>query len=458
MPALMPEIKASRYNSFIRLQESKKLLGYNGISTFAVEFPIDVAETIEKILCSPNGDSTDQELGIKLTLLRGGFLIPEPVDELALLKVKNRQERFCAGSAGYTFLLTKDCNLRCPYCYQQRDKGAMPREVVEAFLELAERDTKGGKPLSMNWFGGEPLLYLDLLLDIHKHLRKIARHNKSDFSQSIITNGYLLTPKVAKQLVKIGCNWAQITLDGPKRIHDTKRVLPGSGPTFDRIVEHIRAASEVMTISVRVNIDKDNVDYVDELLDELEAAKLRGKVTIYFARIQPYTDICADVSGLCFGAQDFSKLESRFAMKKIERGWGVPMYPTLKGGFCCADSLAGKTICPDGTIVKCWNDVSYPEEAIGHLTKPQITEVEMMRNRLKWLAWDPFEKPECVKCPVLPNCMGGCPYVGIRSENQTKGECSLLKYNLGEIIALTYFHERAVEEMKKREGEKEAER
>ena len=71
------------------------------------------------------------------------------------------------------------------------------------------------------------------------------------------------------------------------------------------------------------------------------------------------------------------------------------------------------------------------------------------------MTWDPFEKSECLKCPVLPNCMGGCPYVGIRSEGQDKGDCSILKYNLGEIIALTYYYERAVEEMKKRDNEME---
>ena len=295
-------------------------------------------------------------------------------------------------------------------------------------------------------------MHLDLLNDIFKKMKKIAKKNKSSFSHSFISNGYLLTPKVAKHLSKIGCKSTQITLDGPKRIHDEKRVLPGKGPTFDRIVQNIIGASEHMRISIRVNVDKDNVDCTDELFDELEAAGVRGKADIYFARIQDIAEACVDVSGICFGVADFSKWESRFAMKKIERGWGLPLYPHLKGAYCGADSMGGKTICPDGLIVKCWNDVSYPEEAVGHLIKPEITEAEMVRNRLKWLAWDPFELSECTECQVFPNCMGGCPYSSMRTDNPNCGECSTLKHNLGETIALTYFHERALEEMKKREG------
>lgn len=456
MSEAVPRLKPSRYNSFVNLPESGIILAFNGISTLAVEFPIEVGGVIKQILSEPDADCTAEELAIKLTLIKGGFLIHKDTDEIGMLKVNNRESRFHSGSVGYTVLLTKDCNMRCPYCYQAHEMGAMSGEVADAFVELVSRETQGGKPFSITWFGGEPLLCVDLLLDISGRLSKVAEENKCSAGYSIITNGYLLTDKLAEELVQYGCTYAQITLDGPKRVHDTKRVLPGGGPTYDRIVENIGTASERMQIDIRVNIDKDNADSVDELLDELEAAGLRRKARVYFARIGPVTEICADVAGICFGVEDFSKLDSRFNMKKIKRGWGAPLYPPSKGGFCSADSLTGKTICPDGAIFKCWNEVSYPENAVGYLLDPKLTEAEMMNNRIKWLAWDPFEKAECVKCPVLPNCMGGCPWEGMRSDNTERGDCSLLKHNLGETIALTYLHERAIEEVKRKMGTPES--
>ncbi len=445
-------LRASRYNHFLVLRESGVILGYNALSGLSVEFPISSAETIHRILSSPNDELTDREFGVKLTLTQGGFLISETIDELALIKVHYRQSRFQVTGVGYTVLLTRDCNLRCPYCFQEHQKDVLAPEVADALVEMADRDTRGGKPLSVTWFGGEPLLHLDLLFNLAKRLRAVARKNRSEFGHSFISNGYLLTPAVAEKLAKIGCRSTQITLDGPRRIHDTKRVLRGGAPTFDRIVKNMLAAAGRMSISVRVNIDRNNVDSMEELLDELEAAGLRGKVRIYFARIQPVTQFCSDVAGVCCGAEDFSKWESRFEMRKLERGWGSPRYPALRGP-CAADSIVGKTICPDGTIVKCWNDVSSPEKAIGHLLKPTLSEEAMAGNQLHWMSWDPFEKAECVECNILPLCMGGCPSEVFRLKLRNRGDCTSLRYNLKETIGLIYLHTRAVEEMRRREQE-----
>ena len=58
----------------------------------------------------------------------------EDTDEIGLLKVNNRESRFHSGSVGYTVLLTKDCNMRCPYCYRAHEMGAMSDEVADAFV------------------------------------------------------------------------------------------------------------------------------------------------------------------------------------------------------------------------------------------------------------------------------------------------------------------------------------
>lgn len=50
----------------------------------------------------------------------------------------------------------------------------------------------------------------------------------ASYSASIVTNGYLLTEKVAKQLKKLNIENVQITLDGPAYIHNKRRYLKAS--------------------------------------------------------------------------------------------------------------------------------------------------------------------------------------------------------------------------------------
>ena len=158
MPKATPQLKPSRYNRFIKLPESGLLLGFNGISTIAVEFPMDISDGIERILASPNGEYSGDDYGTKLTLLKGGFIIPDEVDEFDLLKVQNLKQRFSHDSSVYSVLLTMDCNFQCPYCFEEMGKGPISPEVIDALIEMATRETKGGKQLEVIWFGGEPLI------------------------------------------------------------------------------------------------------------------------------------------------------------------------------------------------------------------------------------------------------------------------------------------------------------
>ena len=56
-----------------------------------------------------------------------------------------------------------------------------------------------------------------------------------------------------------------------------------------------------------------------------------------------------------------------------------------------------------------------PEKVISQIFKGVDTLIgNKKKNVFKWLAWDVFEREECLECDVLPICMGGCPFVGLR--------------------------------------------
>jgi uncharacterized protein len=150
-------------------------------------------------------------------------------------------------------MVTHDCNMRCRYCY-----GSLGEEEWENAPYLYGASTKGmtfetakkgvdflfeesgrQKDLSIIFFGGEPLLEFGLIKRIVPYIRKRETETGKKVNLSLSTNGILLNDKTIDFLVKnrIGC---QISIDGPKEIHDQVRCLPGGEGSYDRIKKGIR--------------------------------------------------------------------------------------------------------------------------------------------------------------------------------------------------------------------------
>jgi len=140
------------------------------------------------------------------------------------------------------------CNLDCNYCYYL-DKaeiygGKEPRMSVE-MLETAIKEyieANEVPEVTFNWHGGEPLvLGLDFYRKAIEFERKYA--GEKTVHNTIQTNGTL-----------INAEWAQffaqnnflvgISIDGPKDIHDRYRKDKGGQPTFDRVINGLKALQD----------------------------------------------------------------------------------------------------------------------------------------------------------------------------------------------------------------------
>jgi len=262
----------------------------------------------------------------------------------------------------------------------------------------------------------------------------------------MVTNGYLLKKETAQKLKTYGVTRVQITIDGPKKIHDSRRPLINGRGTFKTILNNIKDSCDLLNISLRINVDKKNAPYTQEVLGTLEQEGLKNKISPYLGHVYPYTDICADVQKTCFRKEQFSFLEARFNLEMLEKGFTASSYPQDKGGFCTADSLHSMVVAPSGAIVKCWNNICDEEALIGHLLSRELSP-KMHSNLCTWLAWDPFEKQTCIECEILPICMGGCPYIAFRKGLKDKGDCLDWKYNLKEMLSLYYLQKKKREEI-----------
>ncbi|MEM0113980.1 MAG: radical SAM protein, partial [Metallosphaera sp.] len=163
-----------------------------------------------------------------------------------------------------TLLLTYNCNFDCVYCFQKGFRRAISvsENVMRGFVNYIKRK-EGGRKVRVTFFGGEPLLELRKIEDISKSLSGLK------YSFSVVTNGSLLTKSVAERLISLGLSHVQITLDGPREVHDKRRhYLDGRG-SYEVILNNLRNLQDMVNVILRINVDVKNLDEVDVLFSEL---------------------------------------------------------------------------------------------------------------------------------------------------------------------------------------------
>jgi uncharacterized protein len=141
------------------------------------------------------------------------------------------------------------------------------------------------KSLSVNWFGGEPLVGKQPLLTLSDAFIERCERASVRYSASITTNGYLLDENTCAQLRDRKVKSAQVSLDGPPEVHNRMRPLVGGRGTFWQIVENMKHAINYFGISVRINADKDNFRHTEELLRILAEEEFSGKITVYVGQL-----------------------------------------------------------------------------------------------------------------------------------------------------------------------------
>ncbi len=137
-----------------------------------------------------------------------------------------------------SLVLTHDCNLGCGYCYTgAKFRRRMPREVARKALELAfSRDRLGIAPreIELSYFGGEPLLELELLLDTARAAKERAEAAGVELRQTVTTNGTLLDAEKVRALHALDL-YVALSIDGVRDAHELNRPRMGGGSSFEAV-------------------------------------------------------------------------------------------------------------------------------------------------------------------------------------------------------------------------------
>ncbi|HEV2887683.1 MAG TPA: radical SAM protein [Jatrophihabitans sp.] len=276
-----------------------------------------------------------------------------------------------------TVLTSTDCNLGCGYCFQNTGQdltgGNRPPRISHARLTSDAIDRILGfvrrqmtaedlQKLSIMLFGGEPLLNF-------KGCRELLTRAADCglVSASMISNGVLLTPLIARELAALGLRSVQITFDGDRDDHDSIRVRRSGGGTFGAIVANVAAASAAadrLRWSLRVNVSHHTHAGVPALISRLAEQVDTARCTIYFARV-------GDV-GVGYGNEllHTGQLATDFISwnrQALELGFQVPRPAARPACQACSykNGQYGAVVNPDGTLYSCWETSGRPGFEVG---------------------------------------------------------------------------------------------
>lgn len=343
----------------------------------------------------------------------------------------------------YVFIPTYDCNLRCSYCFQDHMRTdcsfkhllrtmrpAMADRIFDAMPWIEKRHgigPGGEHRRNIGLFGGEPLLAAHRPV-IEHILRRAGNARIWAVTNATELDAYsdLLGPGKIDEL--------QVTLDGPPEEHDRRRVHADGSGSFGRIAENVTMALEHgAAISIRLNVDRNNLGHLPGLADEIFA---RGwsrypRFSAYTATInatgeassengdrrhlmnswqldQALTEMRRDHPHLeVLGRPDEAlRLRARRIFARDEQ-----ILPQLKPSFCAAHSQM-YIFDPFGDIYACWERTGDARIRIGRIAPDSSIELVFDRHD-QWRSRSVASNPVCKRCRYALHCGGGCAILAL---------------------------------------------
>lgn len=416
--------KKSRFNFSYEQSDGVYVL-YNTFSKAVATLSSEELEQFQAMrFASPN---------IEKELAENGFLVEESFDEVGFLTYCHNRTKFQNESLHLVLATTMDCNFACPYCYENRRKGKMSAEIQDAIVEFIKAHINNGvHSLDITWYGGEPLLYPDIIHNLASRIKKIAMDSGCKLTTYMVTNGYLLTPELLELIDEIGVVKVQITIDGLKAYHDERRHLRDGGGTFDRIIENLKLFEEYsIRVDVRMNVDNKNCkDYIglQKKLAELD----NPNIVLYPS---PVEDINPDTVNEVSAFMTYDEFE-KFAGGICREGDAASAETKVLDDrycYCQAETENSYVIDELGNCYKCWDQVGRVETSCFNITNPDNRNYS---NIIKFLAWDPFKDPKCGQCVFLPVCFGGCKF---HRMNTGRYDCGFTEESMKNYLQGSFF-------------------
>lgn len=328
-------------------------------------------------------------------LVEHWFMVPDGID-IPTLSYFIRQDRLLNINSRvintYTIYTTMKCNAGCDYCFQKGLEGPhMSADTAKDVSNYILGHSDLSKPISLAWFGGEPLMNKDAIDIICKELKK----NGVSYSSSMTTNGDLLDKVTDGEVYLWNLKKVQLTVDAPGEEYDKEKHLPAGA--YDRLKASIERLSDYgIEVSLRVHYHPENgIEQTFNVIDDFKDFK---NLKMYAALIY----------GIEHDKKDYEDL-LRVEDKMIAVGKMKPTLPNINlPTYCMGDNPTSTCITVDGSLSPCEHYSSGESYGTIYSDNENVAQLSKWRQKRK------YHKPYCKECVLYPSCeiLENCPSLG----------------------------------------------
>jgi uncharacterized protein len=329
-----------------------------------------------------------------------------------------------------TLFVTRNCNLKCSYCYEktsERDKGQMDFSTAQdAITNYMERDD-GLENVSIEFFGGEPLLAFPLIKEIVEWFYSHSWKKRAYFG--LQTNGTLLTPEIKEWLSKYAKKIiVGFSIDGCKEAHDLNR-----NNSYDLIFANIPFLKTYWPNQpAKITVNDKTIPYIAQSVIHLENLQLNfngglvlediwGDAERKKKLLEIYEDQLAILVEFYAQRPQLFPPSPLFAELPEYLGSPTPEIEQLKNESCrfCGAGYEMVTIDVDGSPYPCHRFLPIctgrpaPEGPVNRQTR-----------------WQPEKCANCNLSPSCPTCIGFNYQINGDPAKRTTHHCEAYKLGI----------------------------
>ena len=355
-----------------------------------------------------------QDAVSELTELKSqGILYTPPLDTTSLEESLNRD----TGIKALCLHAAHDCNLRCRYCFASQGdyltgRSLMPIDTAKAALEYLNTHSGARRNVEVDFFGGEPLLNLDMMKEAVACGRDLTAQGGKEFHFTVTTNGIGLTDAVIDFFNKEMDN-VVISIDGRPSVHDRMRPDRGGKGSYDRIIEGAKrfaAARGDRTYYVRGTFTRESLDFAEDVKWLFGEGFREVSMEPVVGEGQPFHLTEDDLPAIY---AEYDRLAAWYLEQRLA-GADISFYHfnmDLYHGPCaprrlvaCGAGFEYLAVSPEGDLYPCHQFVGEDAYRMGHVGSG-IQRAEI-KDRFKGLSI--LTKEECRNCWAKYFCSGGC--------------------------------------------------